>query len=247
MHYMLAFYEPDSSFTARDDQSDQFWPPWRVYFRALGEAGVTIGGAPLQPPARAVTVRSGGDRQTVHDGPYADTKEQLGGFVIVDVPALDDALAWARRAPSGQYGAVEVRPLLPATSAATAAQASAIGDARYVLAIYESADDFAAREGAASSRYWAGWAAYAEALNAAAVRRGGAALHGPHAATVIRSSAAGPVVHDGPYADTKEQLGGYLLLDVPTLEDALHWAARCPATFNGAVEVRPVLPVSARV
>jgi len=249
MQYMIAFYEPDADFAARDgDDSDAFWPPWRAYFGALREAGVNVGGAPLQAPRSAVTVRNEAGGRIVHDGPYADTKEQLGGFVIVEVPSLDDALAWAQRAPSAKSGAVEVRPVWPAVSEEAAAMARVGTEgASHVLAIYESSADFAHREGPDAQRYWGGWAGFSKVLAEAGVVRGGAPLCGPETATVIRIGKDGPIVHDGPYADTKEQLGGYLLVDVPSLDDALSWAARCPATLRGAVEVRPVLSVAARV
>ncbi|GAC1417164.1 MAG: hypothetical protein NVSMB5_07740 [Candidatus Velthaea sp.] len=168
--------------------------------------------------------------------------------MIVDVPSLDDALLWAQRAPAATSGAVEVRPVLPAASEAASAMSSVAADGmRYMLAIYESAADFANREGSGSERYWAGWAAFSKALDEAGVVRGGAPLRGPESATVVRVGPHGPIVHDGPYADTKEQLGGYLFVATPSLDDALDWAARCPATFGGAVEVRPVLPIAARV
>ncbi len=249
MQYMIAFYEPESDFTARDgDGSDEFWPPWRAYFEALRGASVNVGGAPLQAPRTGATVRNEADGRIVHDGPYADTKEQLGGFVIVEVPSLDDALAWAQRAPSAASGAVEVRPLWPPASDEAAANARVGSDGTtHVLAIYESTADFADREGPNAKRYWDGWAAFSKALGEAGVVRGGAPLCGPETATVVRIGQSGPVVHDGPYADTKEQLGGYLFLDVGSLDDALQWAARCPAALRGAVEVRPVLPMAARV
>lgn len=116
---------------------------------------------------------------------------------------------------------------------------------QYVLTIYENAKDFAAREGAAAQDYWAGWSAYAKALREAGIPENGAALQPPGSATTVRLSNGSRTVHDGPYADTKEQIGGYMIIDVPTLDEALAWAARCPAAASGAVEVRPALAVNA--
>ena len=248
MHYMIAFYEPPADFVARDGAEPGFWPPWVAYFAALREAGVNVGGAPLQAPATAATVRAGAEGRTVHDGPYADTKEQLGGFVVVDVPSLDEALVWARRAPCTADGAAEVRPLWPIATEYAREKAHTGSDGmQYALVIYERPSDFAAREGADAATYWAGWAAYNDALEQGVGRFGGAALRGPDTATTVRCGFGGPIVHDGPYADTKEQLGGVLLLDVATQDEALRWAAHCPAACGGAVEVRPILPVAARV
>jgi hypothetical protein len=71
-----------------------------------------VGGAGLQPPPLGTTVRERDGKRHVQDGPYADTKEQLGGFYEIDVPDLDTALDWAARCPSASTGAVEVRPNL---------------------------------------------------------------------------------------------------------------------------------------
>jgi hypothetical protein len=112
MHYALMIYETPESFAARQaPQNEAFWAPWRAYHRALLEAGVQVGGDPLKPDATATTVRVRGGQEHVQDGPYADTKEQLGGMILVDLPSLDAALSWAARCPAAAYGAVEVRPL----------------------------------------------------------------------------------------------------------------------------------------
>ena len=77
----------------------------------MGEAGAMQGGAGLQPVATATTVRTSASGQTLHDGPFAETREHLGGYYLVDVPNLDDALGVARRIPVMDGGKVEVRPL----------------------------------------------------------------------------------------------------------------------------------------
>jgi hypothetical protein len=71
--------------------------------------------------------------------------------------------------------------------------------------------------------------------------KGGAGLLPPHAATTLRVRSGKRIVADGPYADTKEQLGGFFLIEAETLDAALDWAAQCPAAQRGAVEVRPVI------
>ena len=75
------------------------------------EAGIYVGGNPLQGPETGTTVRVNGRRREIQDGPYADTKEQLGGFVLLELPSLDAALDWAARCPAAAAGAVEVRPV----------------------------------------------------------------------------------------------------------------------------------------
>jgi hypothetical protein len=116
MNYTLLFYLTPDDFAARTDpeKSAAFWGSFVPYVTALREAGVMISGAGLQPADTATTLMPAEGRRLVQDGPYADTKEQLGGFVIIDVPDLDTALDWASRYPAGIGGAVEVRPNLPA-------------------------------------------------------------------------------------------------------------------------------------
>jgi hypothetical protein len=83
-----------------------------AYGEALRAAGVVVMAAGLYPPQSATMVSVRDGRRQVHDGPYAETKEFLGGFVIIDVPDLDAALEWAARHPAAAYSAVEVRPLI---------------------------------------------------------------------------------------------------------------------------------------
>jgi len=114
---------------------------------------------------------------------------------------------------------------------------------QYVIIINEPQSDFDKRTNAEAPAYWAAWKAYSQALAGAGVIRGGAALQGPETATVVRLEGGKRHVQDGPFADSKEQLGGFYIIDVKGLDEALHWAALCPAASSGAVEVRPVLPM----
>lgn len=85
---------------------------YMAYNRALEEAGAMVTGQRLQPSATATTVRMQGGAAQVLDGPYADTKEQCGGFYLVEVPDMEAAVAWAARCPGARHGRVEVRPLV---------------------------------------------------------------------------------------------------------------------------------------
>lgn len=113
---------------------------------------------------------------------------------------------------------------------------------KYAIVVYETAADFADRSSPRAPEYWAGWKAYAQALGPKIT--GGACLQPPATATTVHLDAGKRKVQDGPYADTKEQLGGVFLVDVANLDEALEWAARCPAAVNGRVEVRPIVPMS---
>lgn len=108
MKYAILVYETEQDFANRDQQM----PAYNAYSQALTDAGVAAGGAGLQPSHTATTLRLKNGQRNVQDGPFADTKEQIGGFFIIDVADLDTALDWASRCPAASNCAVEVRPLL---------------------------------------------------------------------------------------------------------------------------------------
>lgn len=115
MQYLILATETESDFAQRDDPeaSGPYWAAWTGYIAALAESGVMASAGGLMPPTTATTVRRHDGELVVEDGPFADTKEQLGGYFVIDVPDLDTALEWARRCPSADSASVEVRPLLP--------------------------------------------------------------------------------------------------------------------------------------
>lgn len=114
MQYVLLVYETDAAFSERvRDPAHEFWGAWRTYVEDMVDAGVYIGGSPLKPPQSATTLRVRDGRQQVQDGPLADSKEQLGGFILLELDTLNDALAWAARCPAAAYGAMEIRPVDP--------------------------------------------------------------------------------------------------------------------------------------
>ena len=120
MKYALLCYESAAAFAAREDpnKSGAYWDSWMAYGQALRQAGVFVEGAGFLPPDKGTSVRIKNDKRTVHDGPYAESKEQLGGYYVIDVADLDAALSWAAKAPSSSDGTTEVRPLLPPRRAA---------------------------------------------------------------------------------------------------------------------------------
>ena len=112
MKYMLLIYGKEASLQARSKaEIDQSMGAYRAYTEALTKAGVIVGGERLRPTTSASTVRVANGKTQVLDGPYADTKEQLGGYYMIDVPDLDAALSWAARCPGAAQGTVEVRPI----------------------------------------------------------------------------------------------------------------------------------------
>lgn len=115
MQYMIMNYVP----VAQADSPAGSGPhvdmdAWSAYTKAMIDAGVMRGGNALKPGFTGTTVRLRDGRREVHDGPYTDSKEELGGYYVIDVPNLDEALQWAARNPAASYGAVEVRPIMSA-------------------------------------------------------------------------------------------------------------------------------------
>jgi len=113
VNYAMLIYSSQADFAARSDPSkrEAFWGSFIPYLKAITDAGIVVASAGLEVPETATTIRRAGDARQVQDGPYADTKEQLAGFFVIDVSDLDAALEWANRCPAG--AAIEVRPTLP--------------------------------------------------------------------------------------------------------------------------------------
>ena len=112
MKYLLMIYgneaaEADVPPAARQ----QVMAAYMAYSQALVTAGVMVGGERLRPSSAATRVRTGSGKTEVLDGPYADSKEQLGGYYMIEVPDLDQAITWAARCPGAQHGTMEVRPV----------------------------------------------------------------------------------------------------------------------------------------
>jgi hypothetical protein len=114
---------------------------------------------------------------------------------------------------------------------------------QFALVVFESHESLAIRRDPMKApEYWGAYGAYAKALVEAGIARGGAGLQTPDTATVVYLKDGKRQVQDGPYADTKEMLAGFFLIDVPDMDTALQWAAKCPGAFYGKMEVRPTLP-----
>jgi len=126
MKYLLTIYGEESGMA---DVSPEEIKGILEAYGAFGEeataAGVHLGGEGLQPTATATTVRVRDGESTVTDGPFAETKEQLGGFYLLECKDLDEAIAWAAKIPGASTGSVEVRPVMDYEAAASAGDRSA--------------------------------------------------------------------------------------------------------------------------
>ena|SRR5690242_14336152 len=112
MKYLLMLYTDENGWSRLSKQEqEQGVAAYMAYGEALKKANVMVDSARLAGSSSATTVRVANGKSQVLDGPYADTKEKIGGFFLIDVPDLDAALAWAARCPAASHGVVEVRPL----------------------------------------------------------------------------------------------------------------------------------------
>jgi hypothetical protein len=112
MQYMLLAYVDPQGFAAlKPEDAQKAVAAYTAYGEALRKEGVIVGSNRLRPAGDATLVRIANGRTSALNGPYAETKEQLGGYFLIDVPDLDAALSWAARCPAASHGSVEVRPV----------------------------------------------------------------------------------------------------------------------------------------
>ncbi|MEM7698038.1 MAG: YciI family protein [Verrucomicrobiota bacterium] len=115
MQYAVIVYETESELNRRHDpeQIGPYMAPYAAYWEALAEAGVAAGGSGLEHPDTATTIRVRGGERVIEDGPFADTKERLGGFFLIECDTEEEAIQWAAKCPSVETGSVELRPVMP--------------------------------------------------------------------------------------------------------------------------------------
>jgi hypothetical protein len=112
MQYLLLLYSNEAGWDQLSPaEQEQGLAAYNAYTEALSKAGALSTASRLRPISDATTVQTANGKTQVLNGPYADTREQLGGFYLIDVPDLDAALSWAARCPGAGHGVVEVRPL----------------------------------------------------------------------------------------------------------------------------------------
>ncbi|MDF2231574.1 YciI family protein [Albimonas sp. CAU 1670] len=114
MQYLLMIHSDEIAYAAQPPAAlAASRAAYMAYTEALRGAGALVAGERLQPTATAATVRVGEAGTQVLDGPYAEMKEQFGGYYLIEAPDLDAAIAWAAKCPGASHGAIEVRPLFP--------------------------------------------------------------------------------------------------------------------------------------
>ena len=113
MRYLMLIYGGEAAMeNATQEERDASMAEWFTYTRQMGEAGVMVAGDGLMPTRTATSVRIRDGKDLVTDGPFAETKETLGGYYLMEVPSVDEAIAWAKRCPGAAYGTIELRPVM---------------------------------------------------------------------------------------------------------------------------------------
>lgn len=261
MEYALFYAEGDEPITyvpAQDDIGD--------WVDELNRRGASEYGERLRPDHDATTVRVRDGRLLVTDGPFTESKESIGGFDIIDVADLDEAIEIASRHPAAAFGRVEVRPFMRWPDADPAARVvpadfverTASGRRYLMLVVAElreqravigddggdeaapAADATAAASGAdAASDDPDAWVTE---MDARGTRLFGEVLHGPDDATFVSRRRGEVVVSDGPFAESKEWIAGFDLLEVRDLAEAIEVASKHPMASGGILELRPLWP-----
>jgi hypothetical protein len=113
MKYLLTIYNDESGFaSATPEEIQQVMAAYEAFGREVSAAGAMLGGEGLQPSSTATTVQVRGGETLTSDGPFADTREQLGGYYLLECRDLDEAIGWAAKIPGAQNGTIEVRPVM---------------------------------------------------------------------------------------------------------------------------------------
>jgi hypothetical protein len=202
--------------------------------------GVRREGKALRPVREAALVRIRDGEVLVSDGPFAETKEQIAGYDVVECSSLDEAIEVAAKHPIAQFGAVEVRPFDAAGW--WTFRGGPGGGPEYLLihCLDETAelnpDDDCDVPGSAAARRQQAWDAETEASG---VKLAGGRLRPVGTARTVRVRDGEVLVTDGPFAETKEQVAGLNILTCPGLAEAIEIASRHPTARFGTFEVRP--------
>lgn len=240
MKYMFLIYSPESAWT--NEEWVACTQKSGAICQELTEQGKFKTASPLKPVATAVTVRVRNGEQQITTGPFAETIEQLGGYYILDLNNLDEAIAIASRLPPVNKGTVEIRPIRDTHNLPVAKLQAEVptGMKKFMFLCYDD------------EKYWhsVGPEVHEAAIQQAVSitqrldRQGqfvsASPLHPTSTATSVRVRDGKRIITDGPFAETREVLGGYYLILAKDQAEALSYAAEHPGIHVGAVEVREV-------
>ena len=234
MRYIL-IHTADPDVAAEWDKNEN-WASFSSWVEETVRSGVNLQGSRLRPTADATTIKIRDGELIITDGPYAETREQVAGYDVLECASLDEAVRWAGRHPHSWLGSVEVRALPDRASAAPLPEPGE-GKIRYMMLV--------CTDPAVDPREFARiepvdpWVAE---MNGRGVRLYGSELEPPGSARTVRVREKHAIVTDGPFAETKEQIAGFDVLECADLDEAIEAASRHPMARLGILEVRPFWP-----
>ncbi len=239
MKYMLLIYSNENDWT------EQEWKACTIESTAicheLSAKQEFLGASPLHPVATAKSVRVRDNAPLITDGPFAETAEQLGGYFLIEVNDLDAAIQIAARLPAAKKGTVEIRPIrelegLPHEKHPTAQSEKS----QFLMLCYDDAEYWTRVGEAAHNAALAEAIALAHEMDSKGDYLVASPLQSTDTATSVRVRDGKRIVSDGPFAETREILGGFYLIQANSMEEAMDYAARHPGGRVGTVEVRKV-------
>jgi hypothetical protein len=234
MRYML-IHTADPDVAAEWDEKEN-WASFSSWVQETVRSGVNLQGGRLRPTADATTIKIRDGELVITDGPYAETKEQVAGYDVLECASLDEAVRWAGRHPHSWLGSIEVRAL-PDSAPAVPLPEPGKGKIQYLMLV--------CTDPAVDPREFARiepvdpWVAE---MNGRGVRLYGSELEPPGSARTVRVRDSRAIVTDGPFAETKEQIAGFDVLECADLDEAIEVAGRHPMARLGILEVRPFWP-----
>ena len=231
MRYML-IHTADPDVAAEWDENEN-WASFSSWLEETVRSGVSLQGGRLRPTADATTIKIRDGELVITDGPYAETREQVAGYDVLECASLDEAVQWAGRRPHSWLGSVEVRALRDSAPSVPLPEPGT-GKIQYLMLVCTDPAvdprEFARAESAGR------WVAE---MDGRGVRRYGSELGPPGSARTVRVRDSRAIVTDGPFAETKEQIAGFDVLECADLDEALEVASRHPMARLGILEVRP--------
>jgi hypothetical protein len=246
MQYVLMIHAAESRFAnSSPADAEAMMQAYGKYTKDLFATGRAGDCAALEGTRTATSVRIRDGKRAVQDGPFAETREQLAGYYVFDASSEEEALSWAAKIPGAKFGTIELRPVLPTGTVPGDRGETKPGDKEYLLLIYEAESVWDALTPADQDKQLAGYRAFTQGLVAAQQFVAGDRLDGVKSAKCVSAPADQRVVRDGPFAETREQLGGYFRVRAKNLDEAIEHASKIPAAQLGTIEIRPVMDTRA--
>jgi hypothetical protein len=234
MRYMLIYTDDPSLASGWDDEARASAYSW---IEKVNRSGVGLQGSPVRPTADATTIKIRDGELVITDGPYAETKEQIAGYEVLECASMDEAVRWAGGHPHSWMGATEVRVLLDSAPSVPLPEPGE-GKIQYLMLV--CTDPAVDPREFARAEPVGRWVAE---MDGRGVRRYGSELEPPGSARTVRVRDSRVIVTDGPFAETKEQIAGFDVLECADLDEAIEVASSHPMARLGILEVRPFWPL----